>query len=165
MKVYARLRFNKAVWERIVNDVEKLGADAVDAGVVGDDANRIHPSRGVTVGQVMLWNEFGARNHQGDRVPARRPLRHTFRPENPVLAEMARGVAERVVLMGQSASSALNWMGTKAVDAIRVSLAKGLPPQNAPRTIRAKGFNHPLIATGLLWEAISHRISRWGSNP
>lgn len=160
MKIYGGMRFRDRGWMRILDNVQKLGTIQVKVGAVGRDAMRKHPSRKETVADVLLWNEFGARNHQGERTPARMPLRRTFTSTNQAVYAMGLGVAHRAVTLKQSATTAMRWMGEQAVDAIRVTIAKGLKPNNAARTVKRKGFDHPLIETGVLWASMAYRLIR-----
>jgi len=55
-------------------------------------------------------------------------------------------------------SKSLNAMGEVISDQMRDSLDQ-IEPGNAPSTIRAKGFDKPLVDTGTMRRAISHEVS------
>jgi len=154
------IKFVDHGWGKILNNLKELSGTRVQVGVLGSDGGRKHPDSDITVAEVALINEFGSGKAH---IPSRPLLRGTFTKSNPMVQEIGRTIASRVVNFMQSASLALDAAGKVAVEALRVQIAKGVSPGNAPRTIKEKGFDHPLLWTGLLWEALSHRVTGSGS--
>lgn len=149
-------------WGKLLQKVEELASSRAQVGAIGPDAKRIHPHRAnsanrVTIAEALLINEYGTGASAATYVPARAPLRRTFRRANPVIREMGARAA-RMLISGSTAAQALGMMGKLGVEALRSTLAGDNPPSNAPRTIQRKGFDHPLIWTGMLWESIASRI-------
>lgn len=156
------VRFVDKGWNNILKRVTELAATRVQVGAIGPDAKRTHPHRAgttwaVTIAEALLINEYGAGAGKS-HVPARAPMRRTFARANPAIQEMGARAARMVIQFAGTGAQVMALMGRLGVDALRSTLAGPNPPSNAPRTVERKGFDHPLIWTGMLWESISHRV-------
>jgi hypothetical protein len=114
-------------------------------------------SRNLTVLDVATWNEFGAGN-----VPQRSFLRAYFDENGPKNSKLALSLMQTCVTGKRTPGQVLNLLGVKFVGEIQRRMAAGIPPPNAPSTIRRKGSSKPLIDTGQLRSSIAYRAT-WGS--
>lgn len=159
------MRFVDKGWGNLLKRVQALAEAKVDVGVLGPEAKKIHPHRAgsrwrVTIAEAATINEFGSGASAQTYVPARSPMRRTFTASNPAVQDMGARAARMLIEAAGTSAQVLGLMGRLGVDALRTTLAGQNPPGNAPRTIANKGFDHPLLWTGMLWEAISHRLSK-----
>lgn len=152
----AKYKFDDNGIRAITSAVARLNAARVRVGVVGPDAEQTTP----TGGNLKLWElaaiqEFGTKD---GHIPERSFIRRTLNDLVWVRAIAARA-AERVVMKGESADAALNWMGNVVASAIRNTIMQSVPPPNAESTVDWKGHDHTLIGlTMTLLNAIGHEV-------
>jgi hypothetical protein len=106
----------------------------------------------LTVLEVAIFNEFGL------GVPERSFIRAYVDANEKRIKEMCRVLALQVLAGKISQEQALELLGLKLVGEIQQRIADGIPPPNAPSTIKAKGSSVPLIDTGQLRSSITHRV-------
>ena len=109
-----------------------------------------YPGRtGVTVAQVALWNEYGFNNG-----PERPFIRTAFRKTANNIT-LIRQLGRRVLAGDLTMDAALNLLGKEAVKVLKQSIADfGGAGGNAEATILSKGFDRPLLNTGLMYENV-----------
>lgn len=125
----------------------------VSVGVHADAGD--HPHAGVPVATVANWAEYGTTrtvtrtNERGETVetqvvhtPARAPLRTWFDSNQAELNELVRKY-----------SASPEQLALKLQASVQRYIGRGVPPPNAPSTIRAKGSSKPLIDSGVLRSA------------
>lgn len=133
--------------------MKEFGRDSIAVGIL-DGALDYHPGSDITTGEVAAIMEFGT---EDGHVPARPFIGDTFRNTAWVRDVLAQSV--RSVISGrQTPRQALNRAGRIFADGVRNTLLNGVPPANAPATIRRKGHGDTLIHTGALYDAIAHKI-------
>lgn len=144
----------------ILARVAKSATIGARVGVVGAEADRIHPLRGdLTIGEVAMINEMGS---PAAGVPQRSFLRSTF-DQHRSLVEQAKLAAVKVVFAGESAVAALHTAGQALVKEVVKTIDRGVPPPQAQSTIDKKGHDHTLIDTHTLRDSInSDVVSRSG---
>jgi hypothetical protein len=140
--------------EIILNGFDNLDGTKVEIGVVGDNADRKSADGRLTMGEEAIINEFGSKNMH---VPARHFISGTITAKDA--SEAATKVME-VASVGGDIDQALNTAGSKMAEKIRERIYRGDFKPNAPATIKAKGFDHPLMDTSRLADAINHRLVR-----
>lgn len=118
----------------------------------------------INVATAARDNEFGTIRSDGAVIPARpawrtttrlRPLKRAvteFEVELQAELKRAKGLREAKLL---SLATAL---GQDLAALLAEQLDVGHPPPNAPRTIRDKGFDKPLEATGQTRNSISSQV-------
>lgn len=135
---------------------KEFARKSIAVGVLGSDADKIHPTAKITVGEIAAIQEFGTDN---GHIPSRPFLRSTLANKDLVLNTMARA-ARRVFSKKDTVEGALNKAGQVLSDAVRSTLLQGVPPPNAPATKHWKGHGDTLIGlTGALYDAITHKIT------
>jgi hypothetical protein len=105
---------------------------------------------GLKVAQVAFWNEFGT---------SRAPPRPFFRN---MIAEKAKTWGRALGLNAKNnkydAKGTLTAMGHGIRDQLVESIVKFRDPPNAPYTIRKKGFDKPLIDTGVMQRSVDFEV-------
>lgn len=132
---------------RIRNIMRRLGAGAVlNVGVL---AGAKYPD-GLPVAQNALWQEFGTR-----RMPARPAMRRTIERYGSTWPQAIADTARRT---NYDTRRTLTIVGHGIRDQIVRSIAELTDPPLAPSTVARKGFDKPLIETGLYQNSIDFEI-------
>jgi len=111
---------------------------------------------GQSVATVAFWQEYGTRRG----TPPRPFMRNTVADKKE---EWARQLSASL-LYGRSFAEALDAVGMVAVQDIRQTIQKGVPPSSAPSTIAFKKrigkeyANTPLILTTTMMKSIAHEV-------
>jgi len=104
---------------------------------------------GTPVAQVAFWNEFGT-----TRAPARPFMRNTIAKDSPQWGgEMAR-ILKATKYNGQTT---LSLMGERVKDQFSKAVTDW-PGDNAPSTVKKKGFNHGLIDSGFMQRSVDKEV-------
>ena len=144
-------------WKKINDLYNRLrnGKIYVKAGVLSGSDSRSDTMDNVT---LALIHEFGT----GDgRIPARSFVRSTFADNRPNYEAQLKQVV--VKAFGKDPDlliKGLNLIGLAMASDMkkRITLGAGVPPPNAPSTIKAKGSSRPLVDTGQLVRSITHAV-------
>lgn len=145
--------------KRIGEELSKLGKLALTIGFQGQPALELYDGGKVNVATVALFNEFGTQN-----MPARGFMRRTvaqnlqaiqseFATHFAAVAELRETAIEAMFAVGKFVADSM-------VDEINTSTAWAAP--NAPSTIKRKGFDHPLIETEMMKQAITWAVRTGG---
>jgi hypothetical protein len=126
------------------------GASGVRVGFLEHSTYPSTPSEsGLHVAQVAFYNEFGT---------SRAPARPFFR--NMIKAQLGDwGAKLKKYLRGADFDTdiAFGLLGTDIKDALVDSIRRW-PADNAPSTVRRKGFNHGLIDRGVMLRATEYEV-------
>lgn len=111
---------------------------------------------GQSVATVAFWQEYGTRRG----TPPRPFMRNTVAEKKQRWAKILS-----VVLMRRADfAEALDAVGTEAVQDIRQTIQKGVPPPSAPSTVAFKRrigkeyTNTPLILTATMLKSVAHEV-------
>jgi hypothetical protein len=111
---------------------------------------------GIFVPEVAAYafaNEFGTKN-----IPERSFIRSTFDRETPALMRMIdAGVLNaqtKLIPLADALIPAANHLRNAIINTIQ----SGIAPNNAPSTIKAKGFDATLVNTGQMQRAVTWRV-------
>jgi hypothetical protein len=157
--VTVKLEYKDLGLASFLKRVAEADVKAARVGVVGPKAQESSP-RGTPYGVVALINEFGSVD---GHVPERSFIRAAARDRN-LVAAAAVAASVAYFRLNTSLTDALARGAEPIVREMRRLVATGVPPANAPETIRQKGFDHPLFETGGLEAAISHQVVRSGGD-
>ena len=111
---------------------------------------------GQSVATVAFWQEYGTRTN----TPPRPFMRNTVAEKKDDWAKQLSAS----LLYGRSFAEALDAVGVEAVQDIRQTIQKGVPPSSAPSTIAFKKrigkeyANTPLILTTTLMKSVAHEV-------
>ena len=103
------------------------------------------------VARVAFWNEFGTK-----RTKARPFFRNTIRDLAPTLGKRVAAVGKSV---GWDAKKTLELVGIGIKDKLVKAIA-GWPADNAPSTVKRKGFNHGLIDKGIMQRSVDLEVNQ-----
>lgn len=131
-------------------------APVVAVGIQGSHAAAPKAGEGLTTADVAAINEFGM------GVPERPFMRQTFEQRRGDLQKLGRGLGKRILDGQMDVERALKVVGVAAVGYVRATIDSGVPPPNAPSTIKQKGSSKQLIDTGQLKGSITAEVRRGG---
>lgn len=131
--------------EKIIKQVEEVGILKVG---INESAN--YPD-GLEVAKVAFWNEIGTVH-----APPRPFLRNTFANKNKDWSDLAQKL---FVQSNYDAKLAFGRLGEVVVDDLKNAITSFDNPMNAESTVRKKGFNRPLVHTGVMRDSIIYDIS------
>lgn len=154
-KIVANVRVQDRGSERVIRNLQKRPR-SLKVGVLAPDADVQYTGEQgpTTVGEAAFFNEFGTVN-----IPPRSWLRAWVDGNRKRLAnEQLRAYQQIVFPPFRNEVQTLNALGEKYVDEITGRIDAGIPPKNADFTIAKKGFDHPLIDSGLFIKSITHRV-------
>ncbi len=111
----------------------------------------------LTVAQIAAILEFGT---EDGHIPKRPAMGITFDKMHPELVEMGKKLIEAVLGGGMEAKDALNILGAKLANGIKrtITAGTGVPPPNAPSTIKRKGSSRPWVDTGRVVNAFTWSV-------
>ena len=112
---------------------------------------------GQSLAEVAAWNDLGTAS-----IPAKPFLERSFQDHRDRL-EAVCDAALQALNQGGTAEASLDRVGQGCVEVIRREIDGGGFGSNAWSTIRAKGFDRPLIETGYLRSSVDYRIETGGS--
>lgn len=138
MRVTVKVSDKDRGWAKMVRAAEALaGGSYAKVGILGEESTGGLPGADLTMVELGTIHEFGTAD---GRIPARSFVRSTFDIERERLAQMARRLVWEVLSGDQTVDRALNVLGAYLAAAIkrRVTDGPGIPPPNAPATVRAK---------------------------
>ena len=143
-----RERIQKAALEAF--DASKFDNTIMQVGVV--DESLAYPD-GTRVVDVAMWNEFGT-----DTIPARPALRTALKKIAPTLAKIGTEQAKQMLAGKLRFDHATRRLAKLLAGAMQESIEKWRRPPNAESTVARKGFNDPLIETGLYVNSIDFKL-------
>lgn len=126
----------------------KMGGGNVEVGFI-DGAT--YPD-GTPVAAVAFWNEFGT-----STIPARPYFRRMIAAESPTWAPKMAKLAKATNYDGQQV---LGLMGEDIKGGLQQSINDLVDPPLSPATIKAKGFDKPLIDTGHMLNSITTKVNK-----
>lgn len=154
-------------WHDVQQQVIKLSQHGhyTLVGVQGRDSYTTHTgnNRGLTVVEIAQIHEYGKVINNGRAtiiIPRRSWLRDGVDEYKVALQKRATLLGTGVILLKFTAFQALSLLGEYSVGLIKQRIADGIPPPNAPSTIRRKKSSKPLIDTGQLRNAITYTVER-----
>ncbi len=104
----------------------------------------------LSVAQVAFWNEFGTTH-----APARPAFRTTILRKSK---DWGDRLSKAIVATDYDGRKALGLLGQSMRDDLENSIAQWSTPPNAPSTIARKGFDKPLIWTGVMQRAHDYEV-------
>ena len=148
-------------WLKRISDA---GLARIRVGVVGAKAGEPSGDGRVTVAEAALINEYGAEATLPSgvkiKIPERSFLRKPLTQRNPAVFKLMNEFTRKVVDNEGTVDDAAHEAGKGLAEISKRAITSGIPPENTDETERKKGFNHPLIHTHALVDAISHRVVR-----
>jgi len=141
--------------EEILERQRKLGKGAVTVGLhsqaPGEGGARAQ-SEVVTIGTV---HEFGSSDGS---IPERSYLRSTMDERRDAIADLQQKTEAKVAAGNLSPDQGLGILGAFAASAVQAKIVAIREPGLAEETIRRKGHDNPLIASGQLKGAVTYVV-------
>lgn len=106
---------------------------------------------GTSVPAVAFWNEFGTVN-----APARPFFRTAI---NEKSSDWAKRIAKAAAHFDYDGGKVLDLMGQTIAQDVQQSIVGWTDPANADSTAKRKGFNKPLIDTGVMQNSVDYEVS------
>ena len=133
------------------NAVSKAAGGTVRVGILETQTYPTKDGKGdVSVAQVAYWNEYGTAT-----IPARPFFRNTIAEKQDEWADNAASILQHA---DGDVGKALALIGEGVKGDIVETIQNFSEPENAPSTVKKKGFNKPLIDTSDLWRAIQSEV-------
>lgn len=156
-----KLKVDKSGWNKLKKELLKESDLEVKVGIV--DPTYYGPDNdNLSVAQVWDWQESGL---PAQNIPSRPAIRVGFMAPikkgsyDKMFAESMQRIAEGKSTFKQEYTR----IGTQAKVDLKKSVADWDTPPNSPFTVAEKGFNNPLIDSGLLYESIDFKVDNRGS--
>lgn len=157
-----KLKVDKSGWNKMKKELLKGYSLEVQVGIVepvtyGPDNDNL------PVATVWSWQEEGL---PAQNIPTRPAIRVGFMAPikkgsyDKMFAESMQRIAEGKSTFKQEYTK----IGTRAKVDLKKAVADWDTPRNAPYTIELKGFDNPLIDSGLLYESIDFKVDKKGSD-
>lgn len=147
--------------QKIMNALLRTSAVTVRVGVVGEKAAEKTADGRLTNAENAAIQQYGLGGKHG---VARDFLHGPFTNAQAKVSSILRRVMGRIVRLEESPEQAMDWAGAELQKIARDAIFSGVSPRNRASTIAKKGFDHPLVDTLTLYDAISHRVVREGGD-
>lgn len=120
---------------------------------------------GTPIAYVMAVNELGYVSDGGTFViPARPHMALAAENAKPKVKKIAEAGVVAIVKGTETPEALMGKIGLAFEGEIVLSIRDGGWQPNAPSTIAKKGFDKPLIDSGLAWQSVSSKTSLKGDN-
>lgn len=152
------LKVDTSVWDRMKKDLLKASGQEVQVGIV-EPVHYGSDNDNLAVAQVWQWQEEGL---PAKNIPTRPSIRVGFMAPikkgsyDKLFADSMQRIAEGKSTFKQEYIK----LGTVAKVDLKKAVAEWDTPRNAPLTVALKGFDNPLIDSGLLYESIDFKIDK-----
>jgi hypothetical protein len=113
----------------------------------------VHEDAGSDIVQVAEWNEFGT-----ERSPARPTITAWADSKGQAALARVRDETAAAIKAGKSSVQRADQLAQVFAGEIQGMISAGVPPPNAPSTVRQKGSSIPLIASGQFRASIRGRV-------
>ena len=136
--------------------LKKLASKSPAYAKVGfpSSLNNTYPD-GTPIVKVAIWNEFGT-----DKAPARPFMQQTSYQRKGSVSQFYKKINVKILSGKADAETQLNYLAIKYKSWIQETITRFDDPPNAPATIAAKGYDNPLIDTGLMRQAVTYEITK-----
>lgn len=157
-----KLKVDKSGWNKLKKELLKGSNQEVQVGIV-EPTNYGPDNDNLSVAQVWQWQEEGL---PAKNIPTRPAIRVGFMAPikkgsyDKIFAESMQRIAEGKSTFKQEYTR----IGTQAQADLRKAVADWDSPRNAPLTVELKGFDNPLIDSGLLYDSVDFKVANRGSD-
>jgi hypothetical protein len=157
-----KLTIDKSGWNKMKRDLLRGSQLEVQVGIVepiyyGPDNDNL------SVATVWSWQEEGV---PAQNIPTRPAIRVGFMAPikkgsyDNLFSESMQRIAEGKSTFKQEYTK----IGAKAQADLKKAVADWDTPRNAPLTVELKGFDNPLIDSGLLYDSVDFKVANRGSD-
>lgn len=152
------LKVDTSVWDRIKKDLLKASGQEVQVGIV-EPVHYGSDNDNLAVAQVWQWQEEGL---PAKNIPTRPAIRVGFMAPikkgsyDNYFIESIQRIAEGKSTFKQEYVR----LGMVAKVGLKDAVEKWDSPRNSPVTVALKGFDNPLIDSGLLYDSIDFKVDK-----
>lgn len=111
--------------------------------------------KNTSIAQVAAWNEFGTKD-----IPSRPFMRSTAHTKQTEWRELLKKMAKDAIANGKSIETVMQQFGELVKGDIQAAIINTTTPPNAPATIKIKGFNKPLVHSGIMLGSVQSRTDK-----
>lgn len=148
----SRVKVRDLGYASVLKELKATEGVHITVGVHGDQKPR---SGGTPMTLVAAANEFGTTD---GRVPERSFIRATVDSRRNDIAEVMQKQMKLLEDGKRSAKDVAEIVGLWTANAIKKYMTDLQEPPNAPSTVARKGSSNPLIDTGQLRSAVTHKV-------
>lgn len=156
-----KLKVDKSGWNKLKKELLKGSNQEVQVGIV-EPTNYGPDNDNLSAAQVWQWQEEGL---PAKNIPTRPAIRVGF------MAPIKKGSYDKIfaesmqrIVEGKSTfKQEYTRIGVQAQVDLKKAVADWDSPRNAPLTVELKGFDNPLIDSGLLYDSIDFKVANRGS--
>lgn len=112
---------------------------------------------GKSIAMVARANEFGVPRDSGERIPPRPFMRPAIHENRAKLVDFLRSRYMKALKDNENTMNVLERFGLMVQGLIQAQIIMTNEPPNAPSTVKRKGFNKPLVDTGIMLASVSHQ--------
>lgn len=152
------LKVDTSVWDKMKKDLLKASGQEVQVGIV-EPVNYGSDNDNLAVAQVWQWQEEGL---PAKNIPTRPAIRVGFMAPikkgsyDNYFIESIQRIAEGKSTFKQEYVR----LGMVAKVGLKDAVEKWDSPRNSPVTVALKGFDNPLIDSGLLYDSIDFKVDK-----
>lgn len=161
------VRYDDTAFRKMRGEWVQLANLTLMIGVIGPGASALEAGSSLTLAELALVHEYGARiEHPSGaiiEIPERSFIRSTLLARRGDLAALQARVFKRVLVGELTAKAALELIGEAAVGWIKQTIRDGVDPPLATSTILRKKSTKPLIDHGQLVNAIAYQVVEKGA--
>lgn len=155
-KAKVKIRDNRTKWDKMIRTIRDLskGKNGVEVGVFGESGSEL-------VIQAAT-NEFGTDKAGKDKnivIPERPFLRSTLNQQSGEIREKIDNNKVAIVTGRMKKRLFLSRLGIWFTGIVQTRIADSEFLKNAPSTVKSKKSNTPLIDTGRMRGAITHKVN------
>ena len=143
-------------WGKIVKALGKGAKDPNSVAYIGFFEDGTPRTAGdITNAELAAIHEYGT-----DKIPERSFMRSTFDRMRPKYEAIVAKLSGEVVDGKMTLAKLLDLVGLKIENDIRraVKTGPGIPPPNAPSTVKRKKSSRPLVDTAQMINALTHDV-------
>ena len=152
------LKVDTSVWDKMKKDLLKASGQELQVGIV-EPVNYGSDNDNLAVAQVWQWQEEGL---PAKNIPTRPAIRVGFMAPikkgsyDNYFIESIQRIAEGKSTFKQEYVR----LGMVAKVGLKDAVEKWDSPRNSPVTVALKGFDNPLIDSGLLYDSIDFKVDK-----
>lgn len=157
-----KLKVDKSGWEKLKKELLKGSQLELLVGIVeptyyGPDNDNL------SVAQVWQWQEEGV---PAQNIPTRPAIRVGFMApiKKGSYDKMFAESMQRIASGNSTFKQEYTRIGVQTKADLKKAVADWDTPRNSPLTVELKGFDNPLIDSGLLYESIDFKVDKKGSD-
>ena len=141
--------------ERLIEQVKRLDGARIDVGLFEGDVDE----EGKSLAVIGAIQEFGS---PAANIPKRPWLGRATRENQSKWQQRFQEVAFAIISGRSNALRMMTAFGDKIAKDVRRTINAITTPRNAPSTVARKGFDDPLVETGLMRATVRSRVSVGG---